>query len=48
LQKYFSHPKVMYYFATPPIKLKLGEQLGGGLLIANQLDQSLPWANQKH
>jgi hypothetical protein len=33
LSKYFSHPSlVMYYFATPPIKL------GGGLLIANHLD----------
>jgi hypothetical protein len=42
LQKYFSHPNlVMYSFATPPIKLKFGEQMGGGLLIANQLDQPL-------
>jgi hypothetical protein len=42
LQKYFSHPSlVIYFFATPPIKLKLGQQIGGGLLIANHLDQSL-------
>jgi hypothetical protein len=35
LQKYFSHPSlVIYSFATPPIKLKLGQQIGGGLLIA--------------
>ncbi len=34
--------------ATPPIKLNLGEQIGAGLLIANHLDQSLWWANQKH
>ncbi len=26
---------------NPPIKLKLGLQVGGGLLIANHLDQSL-------
>jgi len=37
LRKYFSHPSlVLYFFATPPIKLKLGQQIGGGLLIANQ------------
>jgi len=31
LQKHFSHPSlVMYSFATPPIKLKLGQQIGGG------------------
>jgi hypothetical protein len=40
---------VMYSFATPPIKLKSGQQIGwGGLLITNHLDQSLWWANQKH
>jgi hypothetical protein len=49
LRKYFSHPSlVMYSFATPPIKLKLRQQIGGGLLIANHLDQSLSWANHKH
>jgi hypothetical protein len=42
LRKYFSHPSlVMYSFGTPPIKLKLGQQIGGGLLITNHLDQSL-------
>jgi hypothetical protein len=48
LQKLFSHPNLVIYFffATPPIKLKLGEskqtqQIGGGLLIANHLNQSL-------
>jgi hypothetical protein len=47
--EYFSHPSlVMYSFATPPIKLKLGQQSDGGLLITNHLDQSLWWANQKH
>jgi hypothetical protein len=39
---------VMHSFATPPIKLKLGQQIGGGLLIANCLDQSLWRANEKH
>jgi hypothetical protein len=35
--KYFSHPSLlMYSFATPPIKLKLGQQIGGRLLIANK------------
>ncbi len=38
-QKYFSHPCLcMYSFATPPIKLKLEQQMGVGLLIANHLD----------
>jgi hypothetical protein len=41
LSKYFSHPNlVMYSFAIPPIKLKLGQQIGEELLIANHLDQS--------
>jgi hypothetical protein len=35
----------MYSFVTPPIKLKLGQQISGGLLIANHLDQSLWWGN---
>jgi hypothetical protein len=31
MRKYFRHPSlVMYSFATPPIKLKLGQQIGGG------------------
>jgi hypothetical protein len=49
LWKYISHPSlVMYYcFATPPIKLKRGQQIGGGL-IANHLEQSLWSTNQKH
>ncbi len=34
--------------AIPPLKLKLGQQIGGGLLIANHMDQLLWWANQKH
>jgi hypothetical protein len=38
---------VVYSFATPPIKEKLEEQIGGRLLIANHVDQSLWWANQK-
>jgi hypothetical protein len=28
-------------FATPPIKLKLGQQIRGGLLTANHLEQLL-------
>ncbi len=28
--------------------LKRGQQIGGGLLIANHLDESLWWINQKH
>jgi hypothetical protein len=39
---------VICFFATPPIKSKLGQQISGVLLpIANHLDQSLWWANQK-
>jgi hypothetical protein len=42
LQKYFSHPSlVTYLFPTPSIKLKLGLQKGGRLLMAKHLDQSL-------
>jgi hypothetical protein len=34
LQKYFSHPSlVIYFFATPPIKLKLDQQINGGTTI---------------
>jgi len=38
-----SQPSVVncFSFPTPPIKLKLGLQIGGRLLIANHLDQSL-------
>jgi len=49
LRKYFSHPSlVIYFFATSPIKPKLWEQIVGGLLIANHLDESLWYSNQKH
>jgi hypothetical protein len=41
LQKYFSHPSlVIFFLATPPIKLKVRLQIGGRLLIANHLFQS--------
>jgi hypothetical protein len=45
LQKDF-HIQVLliYFFTTPPIKLKLGLQIGWGVLIANHLDESLRWA----
>jgi hypothetical protein len=36
-----------FFFPTPPIKLKLGLQIGGRLLIATQLDQSNHLVNQK-
>jgi len=36
LQTYFGHPS----FTTLPIKLKLGLQIGGRLLITTHLDQS--------
>ncbi len=33
-----SHPRsVIYYFATPPIKLKLGQQIGGGITNSKPL-----------
>jgi hypothetical protein len=49
LQISFSHPSlIIYFFATLAIKLKLGQQIRGGLLTANHLDQLLRWATQKH
>ncbi len=43
-QKYFSHPSFSYllFFQPhlPPIKLKLGLQIGGRVLIATHLEQS--------
>ncbi len=48
LQNYFSHPSlVIYFLATPSIKLKLGQRKGERLLIANHLDQSLWCANHE-
>jgi hypothetical protein len=39
-KKYFSHPRLgIYPFSTPPIKLKLGLQIGERLLIAKYLDR---------
>jgi hypothetical protein len=37
---YFSHPSFSFlrFFPTPPIKLKLGLQIHGRLIIANHLD----------
>jgi hypothetical protein len=35
------------FFPTPPIKLKLGFQIGGRLLIATHLDQSNYLANDR-
>jgi hypothetical protein len=29
----------MYSFATQPVKLKLGQQISGALLIGNHLDE---------
>jgi hypothetical protein len=38
LQKYFSHPSlVIKCFATQPIKVKLGQQIGGGTTNSNPL-----------
>ncbi len=40
-QKFFSHPSlILYFFPTPPIKLKLRFRIGERLLIANHLDQT--------
>jgi hypothetical protein len=48
LHKYLSHPSlVIYFFPTSAIKLKLALQIGGRLLLANHLDQSLWLANEK-
>jgi hypothetical protein len=49
LQKQISHPTwAIYFFYTPPIKPKLGQQIGWGVLITNHFDQSLWWANKKY
>ncbi len=49
LQISFSHPSlVIYFFATPPIKVKSGQQIRGGLLIANHPEQLLWGATEKH
>ncbi len=48
LEKYLLHPRLVIYFSpTPLIKLKLGLQTGGRLLIATPLDQSNYLANQQ-
>ncbi len=40
LQTCFWHPSlIIYFFSNPTYKLKLGLQIGGRLLIANQLDR---------
>ncbi len=46
--KMFFSSKFSYlFFATPSMELKLWQKIGGGLLIANQLDQSLWWYQSK-
>jgi hypothetical protein len=35
------YPSYLHILGTPSKQLKLGEQIGGELLIANHLDQSL-------
>ncbi len=48
VQKCFSHPSlVIYFLVSPPIQLWPGQKIGRALLIANHLDQSLWWANEK-
>jgi hypothetical protein len=47
-KKKFSHPSlVILLFSNPAHKTELGLQIGGRLLIANHLDQSLRLPNQK-
>ncbi len=41
LTDFFPHPSlVLYSFATPPIKLKPGQQIGARPQIANHVDRS--------
>jgi hypothetical protein len=47
LKTYFSHPSLSCLFPNLPIKLKLGLQINGRLLIATHLDQSIYQADQK-
>jgi hypothetical protein len=46
-QKCFSSPTCLLFPNPTYIKLKLGQQIGGRLLIANHLDKSLWLVNQK-
>jgi hypothetical protein len=50
LQKYFSHPNLVIYLfiPNPNHKIRIRLQIGGRLLIANHLDQSLWLINKKH
>jgi hypothetical protein len=45
---HFLHPSLVlhFFFSTPHVKLTPGVQIGGRLLIANHLDQSLWLANR--
>ncbi len=48
-QKYFSHPSLVVYFLCNPVyQTELEQHIAWGLLIANHMDQSIWWANQKH
>jgi len=48
--KNISHTELLVtkFFPTPPVKLRLGLQVGGTLLIENHLDLSTYLTNQKH
>ncbi len=47
-QIFLTSKSTYFLFYNFIIKQKQGQQIGGGLLIANHLDQSVWWANQKH
>jgi hypothetical protein len=38
---FFTSKLVIYFVPTLPIELKRGQQISGGLLIANHMDESL-------
>jgi hypothetical protein len=49
MQKYFSHPSFSYLLiCNPTHKTETWTANKWGLLVANHLDQSLWWADQKH
>ncbi len=46
-QVFFTSKFSYFLFYNPIVKLKLGQQIGGELLIANHLDQSLWWGQSE-
>ncbi len=49
LRKYCSHSSLdLYSLATPPLKVKLGQQMSGGPINSKSLGPIIMMGNQKH